>query len=288
MRGVTRAPKGHLVLPHGVKGIAQEAFVKCAELTAITIPPGVAATNLIVRFIGNDREEFPGKRFLVRFSNVSGAASTPSDIEVGIFDDDMGKVLFTENFNSTANWTVASGNWQLQNGMYHHPYQSGALARGGPIGMKDYGVRVMFMMGPDHSWQTCGIGVYNRQDAGGGSGYRFNFQNNGNGSVTATAVALQVNGAAAPGAVSLGAGSTRLGVNPVLRPVFMRVTKTNEGLNRVRCWIGFRPIFDYIDTSGAILEGGRLSLSSGGWLPFWVDDIEVYANPSRATRFLVR
>ena len=85
-----------------------------------------------------------------------------------------------------------------------------------------------------------------------------------------------------------GLPGARLGVNPVMRPVAIRVTQTKEGHNRVQCWAGFFKAFDYTDQSGACLEGGQFSLVNSGYYEVWWDDVEVFKNPYWGTRFLVR
>jgi len=72
-----------------------------------------------------------------------------------------------------------------------------------------------------------------------------------------------------------------------MRPVSMRVSKTYEGHNRVRCWAGFHKAVDYVDESGAFLEGGRFGLLVDGWARIFFDDVEVFLT-TKGSLFLLR
>jgi hypothetical protein len=128
--------------------------------------------------------------------------------------------------------------------------------------MKEYGFRVM-AMGRTSSWQPRSFGVYNRESAGDGTGDgtgdRFRYKDTGGpGAVDGYLFANDKAVAGANGSM----GGARLGWNPVMRPVAMRVSKTPDGDNRVQCWAGYCKAFDYIEKSGAVLDGGQIFMSN--------------------------
>jgi hypothetical protein len=258
------------------------------ESVNFTVPSGVTQTNITVRIIGNDDVEFPGRRFYIGFDTVEGAANTPGNVEVGTLCDNLGKLIFMDDFSSgLGKWTVSDSSLHISGGRFYFKDGTGKIGRAGNTNMKEYGLRVMSMSGNKSTWQSWGIGVYDLSTSGGGTGYRFTFKDGGG--ATGYDGALATNGvfAAGYGGVEVMRGS-RVGRTPVMRPVSMRVQKTHDDHNRVQCWAGYFKAVDFIDESGDFLEGGQFVLTNNGWNDLWWDDVEVFQDSARASVMVIR
>ncbi|MCL1909975.1 MAG: hypothetical protein FWG05_03460, partial [Kiritimatiellaeota bacterium] len=247
------------------------------EATDVLIPPGVTQTNLPVRIIGNNKDEFPGKRFYVKF-DIPVNVSVPGDVEVGILDYNMDRMAFNDNFEAgTGNWTVLGGAaWSLSGGIWRLNAQGiggRALVRR-MFKQDDFAVRAMMMN--EVSWQNWGLYACNRESTGGGNGYKFTFTNSGspwtyNGRLYADGIQI----AGTTGSSDM-MGGARAGYVPFMRPLAMRVTKTPEGHNRIRCWAGFYNAIDHIDESGSYPDGGQIGITGEGWGVTHWDKVEIF------------
>ena len=257
----------------------------------VVMPPGLTQTNITVRVIGNDRDEFPGRRFYVRAAAIANVAiaGSAAAIEVGTLDDDMGKRIFFDDFNDgNANgWTAAGPGWSVAGNRYRLAYgaENNRFSRAGQMDMKEYGFRVTHMIW-EGGWKDKNISAYNRVGDGGGEGYKFVISNDEG--YTGRNGRLLTNGVWAAGGADEALAGSRLGRNPIMRPLSMRVTRTPEGHNRVQCWAGYHKTIDYIDESGAFLEGGQIALGGADWSDFYWDDVEVFVSHGKATMLLVR
>jgi len=268
--------------------VAGRHFAEEAEV--VTIPPGVTRTNLPVRIIGNKRDEFPGRRFYVRFDQPDNVALPGNPAEVGILCDNMGRLVFHDDFSAGAgNWTRRDPGamWVSGGRMYLDSRNvSGATrALAGPFKADDIAVRAMGMS--EDTWREFGLTMCDNEVGGGARGY--DFWHNNNTHYWAYDGRLMVGGVRVAGvAGTTMMGGARTGFSPVMRPLAMRVTRTPEGHNRVRGWAGFYKAFDYLDTSGAFTEGGYIGILGGWWCIIHWDEVEVFYQNDKTTLVIIR
>ncbi len=250
------------------------------ESATIVMPPGIMQTNITLHIIGNNAIEFPGKRLYVQFDSVTGAANTPGTAEVGILCDNLGSRIFYDDFarKNTTGWTLTqAAKWSASSGMLTWATaEGGGTALAGKESWAEYGLRVMHRT--TGSWQGWAICAYDTSASGGGK-YRFWMQN-GDYNSQGWGGRLQTNNvfvAGMPGTTVM--PGSRIGSGSVLRPISMRINKTPEGYNRVRCWAGFYKAADWIDSSGNFTHG-RIGLEAGSWTPLAYDDVEVFQVPN--------
>ncbi|NLB68381.1 MAG: hypothetical protein GX804_01660, partial [Lentisphaerae bacterium] len=127
-------------------------------------------------------------------------------------------------------------------------------------------MRVMCQGGIYNGWQGWGIIANNQESEGGGFGYMFRINNGGSGDYGGMGGRLYINGEFAAGIENVhGMDGSRVGIRHVSRPLSIRITKTPEGHNGVRCWAGYSRAIDYIYDSGELRESGKFGSINEGW-----------------------
>jgi hypothetical protein len=240
------------------------------------IPPGIVSTNLTFDILGNQREEFPGKRFWVDLSAPVGVTLGTTSAEAGILDDDMGKQLLYDDFadGNDTGWTKYVGTWAVASGAYR--VSGGSTygnAQAGDVTWGDYGFRAMVRIA--EGWQSGRVRLRAPGAGEPDGGYLFVFQRtDGNqmysGSLRAGALVLT-------NTVASYVPNTRLGTTTVPRPIAMRVRAQPEG-TRVQCYVGFTEIYDVMDTANTYPQG-RIGVGNGQWTDVYFDNVEVFAEP---------
>lgn len=250
----------------------------------IVMPAGLTETNFTVSVLGNDLDEFPGKHFWVAFDSLTNISSTPL-VEIGTLAD-FGEQIFYEDFSSgSSRWTAPRWDvwteWADGNSYCRVGNDSKYAIAGNKVQSRnEYGMRVMCQGGIYNGWQGWGIIANNQESEGGGFGYMFRINNGGSGDYGGMGGRLYINGEFAAGIENVhGMDGSRVGIRHVSRPLSIRITKTPEGHNRVRCWAGYSRAIDYIDESGELLEGGKFGIINEGWNELWFDTVEVFRIP---------
>ncbi len=243
----------------------------------LVIPPGVVSTNLTFDIIGNQREEFPGKRFWVDISAPVGVTLGTTSAEAGILDDDMGRQLFHDDFDdgNDAGWTKYAGTWDVVNQSYRVKNSSTyGNAQAGDTTWSDYGLRAMVRI--TEGWQSARMRLRAPGADDPGGGYLFMFQRTDGNQMYSGSLMAGTNVLAKTPAQYV--PNTRLGTTAIARPVAMRVRTLPEG-TRIQCYVGFTPIYDVLDTAN-IHPQGRIGLGNGQWTDVYFDNVEVHAEPS--------
>jgi Calx-beta domain. len=286
----------------------------------ITFASGQTTAEVSVTILSNSREKFPGKSFWCNLSNPVNCTLAPTGWDKGDggsrathrsgeacikYDVDMRRRLFFDNFTgwpALGKWTDVNSNngndpkWEKP---WNKPWVQarGVSSQNNPLMLnpgpwEDVSFRWQAGWSERSGGRSLTFGFC--MDPNRTTGYQFKVTANYNINERPDWVRCDEAVLSKIGVGNLVSSDgnarqgTRLGCETVsndLRPCAVRLDKVETGL-RIRCYVGFFCVIDYIDTDAPIYSG-YAGMFAGDWDPPYFHEFEIWENPLPAPSLLI-